>query len=111
MNFTQYDLVTASTHDELRVKLTKKITQGWQPHGAPVTATAPGAPFYLMQAIVTVAAGAVTTAPHGAASPQTPTSPAEPATPGEPEYYYVIPVAGQSNMMAYGEGVPLPDTL
>ncbi|EDQ5840813.1 sialate O-acetylesterase, partial [Salmonella enterica subsp. enterica] len=28
-----------------------------------------------------------------------------------PEYYFVIPVAGQSNMMAYGEGLPLPDTL
>lgn len=28
-----------------------------------------------------------------------------------PEYYFVIPVAGQSNMMAYGEGIPLPDTL
>lgn len=31
--------------------------------------------------------------------------------PKTPEYYYVIPVAGQSNMMAYGEGLPLPDTL
>ncbi|EEP4963153.1 sialate O-acetylesterase, partial [Salmonella enterica] len=28
-----------------------------------------------------------------------------------PEYYFVIPVAGQSNAMAYGEGLPLPDTL
>ncbi|EDV3151580.1 3-ketosteroid-delta-1-dehydrogenase, partial [Salmonella enterica subsp. enterica] len=34
-----------------------------------------------------------------------------PATPKAPEYYFVIPVAGQSNMMAYGEGLPLPDTL
>ncbi|EEG5547145.1 sialate O-acetylesterase, partial [Salmonella enterica subsp. enterica] len=33
------------------------------------------------------------------------------ATPKAPEYYFVIPVAGQSNMMAYGEGLPLPDTL
>ncbi|ENT7860128.1 sialate O-acetylesterase [Salmonella enterica] len=33
------------------------------------------------------------------------------ATPKMPEYYFVIPVAGQSNMMAYGEGLPLPDTL
>ncbi|ECD2404773.1 hypothetical protein EW338_23900, partial [Salmonella enterica subsp. enterica serovar Richmond] len=30
---------------------------------------------------------------------------------GKAEYYYVIPVAGQSNGMAYGEGLPLPDTL
>ncbi|EJR8278515.1 sialate O-acetylesterase [Escherichia coli] len=29
----------------------------------------------------------------------------------QPEYFYVIPVAGQSNAMAYGEGLPLPDTL
>ncbi|ENM1230349.1 sialate O-acetylesterase [Salmonella enterica] len=28
-----------------------------------------------------------------------------------PGYWYVIPVAGQSNGMAYGEGLPLPDTL
>ncbi|EDU1095371.1 DUF1737 domain-containing protein [Salmonella enterica subsp. enterica serovar Gaminara] len=116
MNFTQYDLVTASTHDELRAKLTKKITQGWQPYGTPVTATAPGAPFYLMQAVVTITAGAVTEATPGTTSPQT-TPQAEPAapeatrTPRAPEYYFVIPVAGQSNMMAYGEGLPLPDTL
>lgn len=29
----------------------------------------------------------------------------------KPEFWYVIPVAGQSNGMAYGEGLPLPDTL
>ncbi|EMF2234048.1 sialate O-acetylesterase [Salmonella enterica] len=34
-----------------------------------------------------------------------------PQTDSPPEYYFVIPVAGQSNMMAYGEGIPLPDTL
>ncbi|ENU5419093.1 DUF6645 domain-containing protein [Salmonella enterica] len=28
----------------------------------------------------------------------------------EPEYFYVLPLAGQSNMMAYGEGMPLPAT-
>lgn len=27
------------------------------------------------------------------------------------EYYLVLPIAGQSNGMAYGEGLPLPDTL
>lgn len=26
------------------------------------------------------------------------------------EYYIVLPLAGQSNGMAYGEGLPLPDT-
>ncbi len=29
----------------------------------------------------------------------------------EPEYYFVIPIAGQSNAMSYGEGLPLPATL
>ncbi|WP_249539653.1 sialate O-acetylesterase [Escherichia coli] len=28
----------------------------------------------------------------------------------EPEYYYVVVLAGQSNGMAYGEGLPLPDS-
>lgn len=32
-------------------------------------------------------------------------------TPSTPAYYYVITTAGQSNGMAYGEGVPLPATL
>lgn len=31
--------------------------------------------------------------------------------PTTPRYYYVLPIAGQSNAMAYGEGMPLPDTL
>ncbi|MDI6969791.1 sialate O-acetylesterase, partial [Klebsiella pneumoniae] len=26
-----------------------------------------------------------------------------------PAYYYILTVAGQSNAMAYGEGLPLPD--
>ncbi|EHL0087287.1 sialate O-acetylesterase, partial [Escherichia coli] len=29
---------------------------------------------------------------------------------GEPEYYYVVALAGQSNGMSFGEGVPLPDS-
>lgn len=28
-----------------------------------------------------------------------------------PDFYYVLPLAGQSNAMSYGEGIPLPDTL
>ncbi|EEP1514449.1 hypothetical protein HAZ28_005022, partial [Salmonella enterica] len=49
----------------------------------------------------------LTDSPTGDAPVVTP----PPAPLKNPEYYYVIPVAGQSNMMAYGEGVPLPDTL
>ncbi|EHC2166012.1 sialate O-acetylesterase [Salmonella enterica] len=46
-----------------------------------------------------------------ATPPATSAGPVTPVTPKTPEYYFVIPVAGQSNMMAYGEGLPLPDTL
>ncbi|EEW0746491.1 hypothetical protein EEZ23_005443, partial [Escherichia coli] len=28
----------------------------------------------------------------------------------DPEYYFVVVLAGQSNSMAYGEGLPLPET-
>ncbi|EBA3660872.1 sialate O-acetylesterase, partial [Salmonella enterica] len=52
-------------------------------------------------------AGGHQAAPSVAAQPSQPVT----ATPKMPEYYFVIPVAGQSNMMAYGEGLPLPDTL
>ncbi|ECB1786165.1 DUF1737 domain-containing protein [Salmonella enterica subsp. enterica serovar Nottingham] len=103
MNYTRYDLVTANTHTELQARLTEKIALGWQPYGAPVTASAPGTPFYLMQAIVTVTCGT-----PSVISPEKPDSSAHTSP---PEYYFVIPVAGQSNMMAYGEGLPLPDTL
>ncbi|EGS3550918.1 sialate O-acetylesterase [Salmonella enterica] len=41
----------------------------------------------------------------------TPSSPVTSPAPKAPEYYFVIPVAGQSNGMAYGEGLPLPATL
>ncbi|ENB3122060.1 sialate O-acetylesterase, partial [Escherichia coli] len=32
------------------------------------------------------------------------------STTSEPEYYFVVVLAGQSNGMAYGEGLPLPET-
>ncbi|HFW5148127.1 TPA: DUF6645 domain-containing protein [Salmonella enterica subsp. enterica serovar Potsdam] len=43
--------------------------------------------------------------------PVTPGKPVPPQTDKTPDYWYVIPVAGQSNAMAYGEGLPLPETL
>ncbi|ECM9892030.1 sialate O-acetylesterase [Salmonella enterica subsp. enterica serovar Montevideo] len=71
---------------------------------------------------------AVSGSPHIYISPVTPDStvPDEPvsppshsgqpdtpqqATPKEPDYYFVIPIAGQSNASARGEGLPLPATL
>lgn len=32
------------------------------------------------------------------------------AVSGSPDYYYVVVLAGQSNGMTYGEGLPLPDS-
>lgn len=32
------------------------------------------------------------------------------STTSNPEYYFVVALAGQSNGMAYGEGLPLPET-
>ncbi|OYC52218.1 DUF6645 domain-containing protein, partial [Escherichia coli] len=78
-----------------------KLKEGWQPFGSPVAIT----PYTLMQAIA--AEGDVTTPvvvqPSGDGG-------AVISTTSEPEYYFVIALAGQSNSMSFGEGLPLPDT-
>ncbi len=71
----------------LRKKLTHKLKEGWQPYGGPVAIT----PYTLMQAV------AIEGEPQVGPS-------------SEPDWYYVIVLAGQSNAMAYGEGLPLPDS-
>ncbi|EPN3798144.1 DUF6645 domain-containing protein [Escherichia coli] len=93
----KYKLITAMTCDELAKALDERLAEGWQPHGAPVAASEPGVPFYLMQALIK----STDTSTQG-------NSTGTPAT--EPDYYFVIPIAGQSNSMAYGEGLPLPET-
>ncbi|HAW7339513.1 TPA: DUF1737 domain-containing protein, partial [Escherichia coli] len=87
MAFKHYDVVRAASPSDLAEKLTHKLKEGWQPFGSPVGIT----PYTLMQAIA--AEGDVVVS--GAT---------------EPEWYYVIVLAGQSNAMAYGEGLPLPDS-
>ncbi|EPS0396471.1 DUF6645 domain-containing protein, partial [Escherichia coli] len=82
-------------------KLTHKLKEGWQPFGSPVAIT----PYTLMQAIA--AEGDVTTP---VVVPDTGAGGSPGVATTEPEYYYVIPLAGQSNGMAYGEGLPLPET-
>ncbi|EES0139150.1 DUF1737 domain-containing protein [Escherichia coli] len=93
MTFKHYDVVRATSPSDLAGKLTQKLKEGWQPYGSPFISSAGyGAEF--IQAIVmgghVSGAGAV--------------------VPDEPEYYYVIALAGQSNSMSYGEGLPLPET-
>ncbi|CAD5637718.1 YjhS [Escherichia coli] len=104
MAFKHYDLVSASSGDELQKKLTEKINEGWQPYGSPLVSYDDNG----MKIIQAVAAegdvrGPVETPDDGDDSQPTMTS-------GTPDYYYVVVLAGQSNGMAYGEGLPLPDS-
>ena len=101
MAFKHYDVVRAASPSDLAEKLTHKLKEGWQPFGSPVAIT----PYTLMQAIA--AEGDVTTP---VVVPDTGAGGSPGVATTEPEYYYVIPLAGQSNGMAYGEGLPLPQT-
>ncbi|EEU9261683.1 TPA: DUF1737 domain-containing protein, partial [Escherichia coli] len=101
MAFKHYDVVRAASPSDLAERLTQKIKEGWQPFGSPVAIT----PYTLMQAIA--AEGDVTTPvvvqPSGDGSVVI-------GSTSEPEYYFAVVLAGQSNGMAYGEGLPLPDS-
>ncbi|EKQ6923638.1 DUF1737 domain-containing protein [Escherichia coli] len=101
MAFKHYDVVRAASPSDLAERLTQKLKEGWQPFGSPVAIT----PYTLMQAIATE--GDVTTPvvvqPSGDGSTVI-------STTSEPEYYLVVVLAGQSNSMSYGEGIPLPET-
>ncbi|MCF2169806.1 SASA family carbohydrate esterase [Escherichia coli] len=101
MAFKHYDVVRAASPSDLAERLTHKLKEGWQPFGSPVAIT----PYTLMQAIA--AEGDVTTP---VVVPDTGAGGSPGVATTEPEYYYVIPLAGQSNGMAYGEGLPLPET-
>ncbi|MBS8994700.1 DUF1737 domain-containing protein, partial [Escherichia coli] len=99
--FKHYDVVRAASPSDLAERLTQKLKEGWQPFGSPVAIT----PYTLMQAIA--AEGDVTTPVLVKPSDGEGTVI---STTSEPEYYFVVVLAGQSNSMAYGEGLPLPET-
>ncbi|EKN2592309.1 DUF1737 domain-containing protein, partial [Escherichia coli] len=101
MTFKHYDVVRAASPSDLAERLTQKLKEGWQPFGSPVAIT----PYTLMQAIA--AEGDVTT--PVAVTGNEGKAVAVSAT-RAPEYYFVVVLAGQSNSMAYGEGLPLPET-
>ncbi|HBD5092730.1 TPA: DUF1737 domain-containing protein, partial [Escherichia coli] len=101
MAFKHYDVVRAASPSDLAERLTQKLREGWQPFGSPVAIT----PYTLMQAIA--AEGDVTTPVVVRLSDGEGTVI---STTIEPEYYYVVVLAGQSNGMAFGEGLPLPET-
>ncbi|HAV7523077.1 TPA: DUF1737 domain-containing protein [Escherichia coli] len=104
MAFKHYDLVSASSGDELQKKLTEKISEGWQPYGSPFTSYDDNG----MKIIQAVAAEGDVRVPVEV--PDDSGDDSLVAVTGEPDYYYVIPLAGQSNGMACGEGIPLPQT-
>ncbi|MBZ9417507.1 DUF1737 domain-containing protein, partial [Escherichia coli] len=99
--FKHYDVVRAASPSDLAERLTQKLKEGWQPFGSPVAIT----PYTLMQAIAAegdVTTPVVVTGNEGKAVAVSATS--------DPEYYFVVVLAGQSNGMSYGEGLPLPET-
>ncbi|HEA8735948.1 TPA: DUF1737 domain-containing protein, partial [Escherichia coli] len=104
MAFKHYDVVRAASPSDLADTLAQKIREGWQPYGGPFSSyTDDGAA--LIQAIVAegdVSTPVVVTGDDGKEVVISTTS--------EPEYYFVIALAGQSNGMSYGEGLPLPET-
>ncbi|EGW74150.1 DUF1737 domain-containing protein, partial [Escherichia coli] len=104
MTFKHYDVVRAASPSDLADALAQKIREGWQPYGGPFSSyTDDGAA--LIQAIV--AEGDVSTPvvvkPTGGEG-------AVISATSAPGYYFVVVLAGQSNGMSYGEGLPLPET-
>ncbi|EFE1541498.1 DUF1737 domain-containing protein [Escherichia coli] len=101
MAFKHYDVVRAASPSDLAKRITQKLKEGWQPYGSALISTAGyGAEF--IQPVVSE--GSIS-------SPEEPGNrPTTSAPSVAPEYYYVIALAGQSNGMSYGEGLPLPDT-
>ncbi|EOL5700420.1 DUF6645 domain-containing protein, partial [Escherichia coli] len=98
------DVVRAASPSDLADALAQKIREGWQPYGGPFSSyTDDGAA--LIQAIV--AEGDVSTPVLVKPSDGEGTVI---STTSEPEYYFVVVLAGQSNGMSYGEGLPLPET-
>ncbi|EDW6064250.1 sialate O-acetylesterase [Salmonella enterica subsp. enterica serovar Oslo] len=74
----------------------------------------------LAERLIHLPSGAGSSPPEGTVSPDSPVDSPTPPTgdhttdavsPLVPEFWYVLPVSGQSNGMAYGEGMPLPDSL
>ncbi|EER5831829.1 DUF1737 domain-containing protein, partial [Escherichia coli] len=95
MAFKHYDVVRAASPSDLAKRITQKLKEG-----SLISTAGYGAEF--IQPVVSE--GSIS-------SPEEPGNrPTTSAPSVAPEYYYVIALAGQSNGMSYGEGLPLPDT-
>ncbi|EJQ6841892.1 DUF1737 domain-containing protein, partial [Escherichia coli] len=82
-------------------RITQKLKEGWQPYGSALISTA----GYGAEFIQPVVSEGIISSPEEPGNRPTTSAPSV-----APEYYYVIALAGQSNGMSYGEGLPLPDT-
>ncbi|EEV9281097.1 DUF1737 domain-containing protein [Escherichia coli] len=102
MAFKHYDVVRAASPSDLAERITQKLKEGWQPYGSALISTAGyGAEF--IQPVVSE--GELPSLAESGNHPHVSVKPE-----AAPEYYYVIALAGQSNSMSYGEGLPLPET-
>lgn len=104
MTFKYYDVVSARTTDELKRKLNEKIREGWQPYGTISVSSVSGTEDIYHQPVA--AEGEVSTPVIRSDAGDD----SSVAVSGSPDYYYVVVLAGQSNGMTYGEGLPLPDS-
>lgn len=104
MTFKYYDVVSARTTDELKRKLNEKIREGWQPYGTISVSSVSGTEDIYHQPVAAEGEVSTTVIRPDAGDDSSV------AVSGSPDYYYVVVLAGQSNGMAYGEGLPLPDS-
>ncbi|ENA5450647.1 DUF1737 domain-containing protein [Escherichia coli] len=107
MSKKHFELITAMNRQELAEKVNERLALGWQLQGNAQVASEPGVPWYLMQSMTLEGDipenATIVVHDDGSTTITTPSG-------GEPEWYYVVVTAGQSNSMAYGEGLPLPDS-
>ncbi|MGT7852113.1 DUF1737 domain-containing protein, partial [Escherichia coli] len=101
MAFKHYDVVRAASPSDLAKRITQKLKEGWQPYGSALISTA----GYGAEFIQPVVSEGSISSPEESGNRPTTSAPSV-----APEYYYVIALAGQSNGMAFGEGLPLPET-
>ncbi|EFL5832489.1 DUF1737 domain-containing protein [Escherichia coli] len=102
MAFKHYDVVRAASPSDLAERITQKLKEGWQPYGSALISTAGYGAEFIQPVLSEGELPSLAESgnhPHVSAKPE-----------AAPEYYYVIALAGQSNSMSYGEGLPLPET-
>ena len=99
-----YMVVSAGSSAALQELVQKYVAQGWKMLGVPVAREA-----NISQALIS--ADADVSSDDTTDDSADDDSDTDTETSSEPDFWYVLVLAGQSNGMAYGEGLPLPETL